>query len=693
MNNSLIVSTSSIDLLDDRKNISDKLGVSQWNLLTEIESRYMGKAISGTLNIFEHDIWLPDIDASITQCDNIIKWNNHCPNVEQYPQVLMLKIFADYCTTIKDASMSTVTSKVARIRRFLTYMSENFHLLVGLPNNALIGVDAITQDNVESYMDQYIQKGFIHGMRHFSYDIEVFFECLKTISADYVFMKVGNVLPWKKANMTSDEWIKQRMKDLGVIPIKASPYKSLSIESSAMLVEKSMDILDIYSDDVVELIAEANPYNVLGDRYSYNQRREHSESLKGKFDSILPITLDPGTNNIKLSWYSKLFLLAQAAMLNIILLTTGLRNSDVRTLLVGCCKKSEIDDLWYIETRLTKTSNAIHIPVPEQTARAVAVLEKLRIGESRYLLAHYTGRPAVSDAHKLSDSNNQMESENRNLKYDNSLSGGTINSRLKSFAHHYNISMVVSSDEDSNDIEATCHCYRATVAGWLASASNLSVLLVRRLFGHSNDLMPMSYLHHNPFFEETIEETKKVSARNVALRLATAAKSGNISGVKGNELHDGYEYQNNKCQSATDRELFFDSFVDQLADRITDGMMCGFITPLSIICGRNPNDTSPTPCASKAYKNEIAEKEIDKELIKHLSFVAPDMCVGNKCKEAMIGEWSASLKDSFVWYANYLKGLYGDNFLEVHYEEEARRFVAQYAEDIKKVFDLEFSDV
>ena len=204
--------------------------------------------------------------------------------------------------------------------------------------------------------------------------------------------------------------------------------------------------------------------------------------------------------------------------------------------------------------------------------------------------------------------------------------------------------------------------------------------------------MPLSYLHHNPNFVQALEEITEAAHTEVASKLTKAVADKKIGGVKGKQLLTGYEYQKGKSQSLSEAQLMI-SFRDQLKERIDSGQICSFLTPLAVVCGRNPNDTSITPCAKKAYKNDIAEKVADKELLNHLSIIRPDQCVGNKCESAIVGEWSTSLRDSFIWYVQLLKGVHGDKFTEAHYIKEAKSFIRQYADDMKAVFGLEVEDV
>ena len=510
------------------------------------------------------------------------------------------------------------------------------------------------------------------------------------------FLKANVTAPWEASDLKPLEWSKQRISDLGLVEREKTPYKAFGAETTAPLVQKSLDILDHYAEPAIDLFGDgvlcanwSRSQNSSAGRFSDSIRIRHAKQFKGVFDDILPMVIDK-KGRASGHWYRKLFYILQGAMINIILLTTGLRNSDVRQLKIGCSTPSDAEEhLFYIDTWLQKTGNHIHIPIPLNAHRAIKALEQLRFSdECLFLVTRYT--PKIPKGLKLLDGMDGERTEAHYLAtYKTNIRDAQLNKMLRSFAAHFNIPFISDNGEDG---EGTAHRYRATVAGWLASASKLSVLLVRRLFGHTNNLMPLAYLHHNPNFRQAIEEGKVIASEQMALSLSRGAEAGRLGGIKGKQLNRGYEYRRGKFQSATETELFT-TFKEEMARRLEGGQLCGFLTPLSVVCGRNPIDTSPTPCGKQAFQNELAAKEVDKAIVSHLSVVRPDLCIGNRCKEAIVGEWSTALRDTFVWYVQLLKGMYADYFDEEHYQAEAKAFIEQYADDMLIVFGLEKSDV
>lgn len=689
--NVITTSLSNDDVIGKAK----RLAIAQWNGLRELESKFNNIKVPQTINLFKDSNWFEESNDDYWESANNLNWSNFY-DLKHQARLFLCKYVAYKDITERGISPSTVRGKLIAFNLFFNHLNRK-EILTSDNNTSLLGLNVLTREDIEEYIDTYLATGItsktgslaataITDLRNYSYNFK------DTLP----FLHMGNILPWELDEKSPTAWINQRMTDLGIVNKDVEPYRPFSTTTSKELVEHSMDILDNYAELALELISEGSLFgHTRSDgtpqhRFSTSQRRQHAKNYNDIFDSIVPMELEESTGYVKQAFYGKLFRIIQGAMLNIIFFTTGIRNSDARNLIIGCCVPSDVEDyLYYITTGLQKTGNDIHIPVPEQTYRAIKILEKMRFGDNNYAIARY----AITIPRKSRD--NKLQSEKTTYDdyvnaYNMNLTGSMVNSLLKGFASHFNIPFI---DDDGNpDNEATAHRYRATTAGWLASASNLSVLLVRRLFGHTNYLMPLSYLHHNPNFITALDDITEEAHNEVASKLTKAVADKKIGGAKGKQLLTGFEYQKGKSQSLSEAQLMV-NFQEQLKERLDSGQLCGFITPLAVVCGRNPNDTTPTPCATKSYKNHIAERAIDKELLEHMSMIRPDQCIGNKCEEAIIGEWSTSLRDSFIWYAKLLKGLHGDKFTEEHYIKEAKSFIRQYANDMKSVFDLEAEDV
>ncbi len=382
-------------------------------------------------------------------------------------------------------------------------------------------------------------------------------------------------------------------------------------------------------------------------------------------------------------WFRTLVYLARGACINIILLTTGLRNADVRTLRVGACNPSErVDILFYLRADIGKTKNVVMLPVPMQTNQACLLLEKIKFTESPYLIdAKWWCISGEAKSGETGDS--ELEDDGR-MKY-----GEELNAIIRDFADHFNIPFISPVTGKSY----SAHCYRTTVAGWMGAASNLSLLLVRRLFGHSNNVMPTVYLNNNPSFILERETQKARANAETARQMALAASQGKIAGIKGEQMERGFQEHKSRMESdkkkshyLTDAEILV-SFTKMLEQRIAGGTACAFLTPFGVQCMRNPTDTSQPPCAKRANRDKT--KDISPEILKHFSDIRPEQCIGTSCTEAVLGPWSTSVLETLNWYRALLRHQLGDAFTEDHFIESAKLFIRQYEAPLKKVFGID----
>lgn len=289
---------------------------------------------------------------------------------------------------------------------------------------------------------------------------------------------------------------------------------------------------------------------------------------------------------------------------------------------------------------------------------------------------------------KTKGQDNQVEESEPDSLDDTYLkSGQSLNSMLREFAEHFGIPFV-----DTKGELFTAHNYRTTVAGWLGAASNLALLMVRRLFGHSNNIMPTVYLRNNPSYIAERQAQKDRTNNETARQMALAASQGRVAGVKGEQLERGYqayksrmESDPRKSHSITDAEIM-STFANLLEQRLNSGSMCGFLTPFGVRCGRNPTDTSQPACAKRAHADKT--RDIAVQMLKHASDIDPTNCVGTSCSEAMVGPWSTAVLETLEWYRALLRHQLGAEFNEDHFIESAKQFIRQYETPLNKVFGL-----
>nr|WP_314900524.1 hypothetical protein [uncultured Deefgea sp.] len=680
-----------LDLVQNDEATSIEFAACQWKLIDALESEYLGKLVHNTRCHYEDENWF-DLNGAQGSRTGIY-WSvlSDAPALK----VLLKSMMWDQ---IFDRSLELSTAKIrySLVQKTIQRVITNKRLLNGQPGEVLLGLSHITDDDLLMLIDEQI----------FSLESEskVILACNGlNIIVGYIIQYGERVpvyqmraqLPWLKSGETVTAWVKRRLSDLKFMFTPTVGFEPLLGDTANSLVEASLTLIDDHFDHFSEIGPFLAEYTTLQDRTDDYVRSLEPKFVFGLLEKYAPIFghIVPAPDLSKkhsfvskgravFLWLRSLVRLCRAACINIILLTSGLRNFDVRYLKVGACKPSgRVGILFYLRSDIQKTGNVVFLPVPPQTNKAIQLLDRLKDTKSSYLIDW--GGATKKSVPEYEDVDEVESKDDTNLK-----SSAQFNNALRAFAEHFHIPFV-----DSKGDIYTAHNYRTTVAGWLGSASNLSLLLVRRLFGHSNNMMPTVYLNNNPAFVAEREAQKAQANAATARQLALAASQGLLAGVKGEQLERGYqlhkslmEADSRKSHSLTDSEIML-SFSGVLEQRIRSGSMCGFLTPFGVVCGRNPRDSSQPPCAKRAHRDKTSDIPI--EILKHVSDIDPQQCIGTSCSEALLGPWSTAILDTVIWYRALLRHQLGDAFDENHFIESAKQFIRQYENPIKKVFGIE----
>jgi len=689
----------------------DEIGVAQWELLNATYEKYQGKGVKGTTCKFEDDTWFSiyESEGKDRIRGRMLRWNTLFDDQHRALELVVRVAIFEYI----NESNSQFRSLISSLLIPLSVIAENvtsMNVLCGGYNDVLVGLDVLKGDELSMMTDQLI--GRTQNEVRAVINVQCFFNVLMNInllSSSLPFCKITYTLPWESAGLITSKWVKQRAHDLEILFIPTQGYEPIHHEAVNLILNESIDIIEKQSTDIENLADLVRKHydllviqcikknmlhlhNVEGipRRAVRDLTGEELKDLKKMFslfkklrrfidkDTFERLKGNPTQIDRDLKPYKhaaeSIFNKAKAGCAFIIFFTSGLRISDVSNLKQDSCKPSGlVDQMYYIDIEtIQKTSNAIHIPVPERTKKAIDFAAKLKMSSTSYVFDWLERLPPLRASDRITE--------------------GSLNRLLRKYTSFFNIPFTKTIGVGQH----SAHDCRVTVAGWMGSASNFSIILVRRLFGHSNEVMPTTYLNNNPFFTKAKEEQASEAAMVLALEMTKAAKEGHLSGKKGEQLEAGFKdfveknkdnFDKKKSASLSDVEIL-ETFSEILKRRFMHGSTCGFITPMGVACGRNPNNPEPAPCGIEAYKMYMDKWNIDSGVLKNLTLMDPKNCIGIGCKEVIIGPWSQAILDSLIYYKGYIQGLYpelGDKEFKVH----AENFISQYSEPMKKVFGEE----
>jgi integrase len=666
-----------------------EIAKKQWELLDALEAKYANVDMSNILRDgrFLDPIWVLRGASSIKSID----FKQLFPNHEQYPLELICRVVCYQLSTFQGLAAET---NFSRLRAFVNQIvnTEQWDNVMFAERNQPFSMFSVIESDLITNIAQtrlVVNEGIANG----AFDFLNKCYHLKDIEDISVFI-LGLRLPWLEQRIGVNEWLEQQREITGVIK-ENSFYAPMPFENVSSLVQSALPIID-NSVDLLEFFSE---FSVLLDDFDNPHRAKSSkrakvliEKYKDVITSILPIEYAEHIVNedytpIKNKWITNFFNITKSACIWIILLSTGLRNIDMRNLRIGCCQPSKrYEGVWWLVADIKKTKNRIVIPVGEPTYKAVKLLEVNRFSnEGNFLIS--------SSKHIASKT-----SWGRNLHADELgkiHDGDTLNDLLKILPNTYNFSILTIAENDS---EATAHCIRATLAGYIAQNTNAAILILKRLFGHSNALMPNEYIYRNPLIVKKRNELQLKLSEEMAKDMAHAVTYGEVGGRNGERLLKGAENLKSeieqefqlKNESLTEMELFqtLEEKLQQIyLDDIKNGETYSLLTPMAVICNRACNNTSDSPCAAQTNNQERIASGIKKAITSALSTLPnPSQCVGSRCSDALLGKkWSRRLLEDFDFYYKYRSVAEPKTAIE----EDAIAFISMYAKPLKAIYSDE----
>jgi integrase len=254
----------------------------------------------------------------------------------------------------------------------------------------------------------------------------------------------------------------------------------------------------------------------------------------------------------------------------IILATTGMRRSEVMWLHSECVSK-DAEGYW-LRYEVFKTSNASQgdikkIPIPDVTAKAVALLERL-------------GREA-----RTYGGTDRLFVNSNMGHFGKSMHSGYPARACK------RVSEAVGVDEGVHP-----HRFRKTLAMYLVYQDPKNIEIVRQLFSHVSLKMTLRYVLSLPGLND---EMRRIIARqnvDVLIEVLDGALSGRIGGNAGNRLRQSVENSPQFVARLQDKGK--ETLVQYVESMLDQGIKLLHRTNLAI-CMKTPGHFEAAPCDAK----------------------------------------------------------------------------------------------
>lgn len=688
--NNVVIGLSANEVTDDfYSTISsiDKVVIREklWRQLYALEEKYNTMPMTNFLGQikFSDSSW--PIDSVHT-----FHWETYINHLqENLPLILLLKITVYYSVQVLNQSGLNFYGHINKFIDVFGKRMANESILSGLEHQLFIPASVITEEKISLWIKNAIQQGDLTS----EHPLDIFQKIAsvplnKFYGAD--FLKIKTEYPWQytKSNGPGSK-IRQYFHDLigtSQDDRKPRPYKPFSEKVCAQLLDFTMPIVTNYATTLIKVFEIANDL-------TYRQKQKHTITAEGKLkileykstlDKILPLHIADGYN-LKNRYFNELYDIVQAASLWIILITTGLRNVDTRENLLRKCyvKSDDSELLFYVLTDIQKTKIRNHpIPVSKLTIDAIDFLNEINVAPES--VNNLVVRRAMS--------------RGNNAKTWHYTQGNQVNVLLRKLSDLIGVDLLDELENGDRE-EGVAHRCRATMAGWIGTNSPLAVLIVRRLFGHTNGIMPDHYLRHNVHVQTERKKIQRQTYISASEEFAESIVDGNISGGMRNNLNSGKEHieqlinleanQNNESLTQGEiRQRLKQRIADVLYKRLSQGEILGLQTPLAFICMRNSASASDSPCAINSNKQQRLNQDIDASFAKSMQMTSlPDLdnCKGSLCQHSFLYDnpLTKILLEQFKYYVSYLKGI---NTSQINLDIEAENFVNLYSGPLTEVY-------
>lgn len=685
--------------------VVESIGEKQWTAMLNLEAKYDQLPMTEFGNVkFSDNVWHTNREGvQFNWIDELL------PNNNNYPFILLMKLAAYHRVQVQKNSASAARTGLTTFIRFWSPILGREHILHAKINQVFVPAEVVTLEKFHGFCVEGVEQKTLKANYLLERWTTHILKLPEHTFKDVPFLRFNFQVPWHKIKSKIGQLEPSQVYLNDLLGNEATrteirSFKPFSSSVVAKIVDGAMPIVTTYADSFTEIFNALQNSNPFVDQVSDNDNwgdlsltdsflhdiETNKKLIKNVLDSnidaikSLPGFYDSyceaGENIPTVSWFYNLHWHVQAAGVWIILFTTGLRNIDLRLSLLRDCyvKDPDSDLIYYLVTDIQKVSKADYpIPIPPQTMQAIDLLNAINLAPSN--IDNLICRMYLTSGSKYWHIND----------------GDKLNQMLRNFASSYGADFH-DGLEGNDRVEGVCHRARVTMAQWIGTNSPLAVMIVRRLFGHTNDIMPDHYLKHNKLVQIEREEIQKSTYISLADDVAEAVVEEKISGGMKKSitadvkvLRDKIVTENQSLTGAEIRKTLKLHIKEVLYSRLLNGNMLGLQTPLGFICMRDPKSNKPSPCAGEQQNQQLVDANIEKRFMRALqgnSLPNLDNCKGPDCQHSLLIDNAVTklLLESFHYYCIYLKRV--DQYSTADLDTEAHNFINLYYPPLKEVY-------
>ena len=618
---------------------------------------------------FGDDIWEFETKPNIDR----VNFYKHSEKLKNPELILFWKLFT-YIVILKknfkNKGQAVFVSKAKTLFYYLNIIDSNQRYNDFSNQNALEFIDILEQQDVSKmYKTHQLQmlKYWIEINHTLPINFRLSYDPLKTINTNAIFGEENQNYKRGRRNKDDDNW---------------SP---LTINQAMFLTRESITWVEIYTDDILNVYniwkdyAGANPkrieYTAFGSHYTDSKGGSPAKNIKlaeiifnqisEKPNSTHPFyTIWNAANNFSKNKINreelKKFISQKVvtdslrslygACITLILMSTGMRKSELYSLQRGCIDTESNPDIPLIESEVTKTNTGItKLPISQIGVQSVHVIE--RIGK---IITNETNGPLIVPV--------EVDRKNKHMHMN----------KVANYASHA-FRMLSSFCETINyGTPPNLHAFRHTLAACVWERTDQAPVLLKMLYNHSSLSMTLHYLRSNPMIQEAQKELFTKKYLPLVREVIHSAKDEALAGKASEKVRSLVKYVQNDLQFQGKTEEELETAMEELfMTLIEQDQLRLFLTPFCV-CMRSNTSSSKSPCMHVEDHGDTFYAKLPRT----------DLCVGSSCHDSLFTtEHQDSIHKCMSFYDESIDSIPDDLKSNIHFA----KIVAHESTKYKKI--------
>lgn len=424
----------------------------------------------------------------------------------------------------------------------------------------------------------------------------------------------------------------------GVNPIctEYTAFGSHYTDKSGRAPSKNIKLAEIIFNNITKKPDQAHPfYAIWNAANNFSKNKINREELK-QF-----ISQRAATNSLR-SLYG--------ACIVLILMSTGMRKSELFSLKRGCIDLETNPEIPLIASEVTKTNTGItKLPISYAGVKAVQVLERL----GRIITNEENG-PLIVPV--------EVDRKNKNMYMNKVANYGTHTFKMLS----------VLCDTINYGTPPNLHAFRHTLAACVWERTDQAPVLLKMLYNHSSLSMTLHYLRSNPMIQQAQKELFTKKYLPLVREVIHSAQDDELAGKASEKVRSLIRYVQNDFQFQGKTEEELETTMEELfMTLIEQDQLRLFLTPFCV-CMRSNTSASKSPCMHIEDHGDTFYAKLPRT----------DLCVGSSCHDSLFtSHQQESIHNCMTFYDESIDSIPDDLKSNIHFA----KIVAHESTKYKKI--------